>query len=541
MTAAVSTDEVLAFLRGTKTSEYMPTHLKGVLNVRRRLQDGGHLDAILANSLAAGSSVVVAGSAGGGKTALLEGIVGQLPPGSRGIDASKLLGSRSRPTAGTVAVVPDLTAVQGDRGAFLSKVAKLGLPMLIAANEGVLHRTTLPPEIASTPDILRTMQSGLDVTDGHPVVVDLAGMDPIPDALPALLAHDDLLRAARAADGCHDEDLCPRSMAFEQLAEPSVVAAVTDLVKRTLGNDEALFRELWDFLSDLLLGGSCDGQAPTSPWFWRIFYGDSSIAQRLRSALRPEHVPLPRLAAALYFGDWQVVIGELPLGRLFVDPGLPPADVEPVDVRHQLIRWLKAQVILLSRGTGVTYENRFIGEKAGALEQLVQNGGGDLTPLIRALNAYFERVKPKDADGGQLSLWADMAIERRTHRSTTLVSLGRISSTRLSLVRSTVLVNHAGSPEFGSRLYLSTRDSKARLALDSKLFSALARGRAVGSSDRTNDDADFAIRRFYFSLASLVTGEDPSRLETMSWLAGSSNSIRRWRVNASRTQLEVLT
>lgn len=33
--------------------------------------------------------------------------------------------------------------------------------------------------------------------------------------------------------------------------------------------------DLWDFIADLVVGGSCQEDPPTSQWFWRVLYGSS--------------------------------------------------------------------------------------------------------------------------------------------------------------------------------------------------------------------------------------------------------------------------
>lgn len=523
--------ETLRFMRGTKTSEYMSDSLRSALYYSRRLASGEALEALLADVLAHDRSVLVAGSAGGGKTMLLNSVLKHL---SRMKVPSIELGE-DPPDGGAVVVIPDLTAVAGDRSALLAEARQIG-PLFIAANEGVLRTTDMPAELAGVAQSLRDLQSGNDsVCDSEAaVVVDLAGLDPVAGALPFLLRHNLLHDAVRSIDDGCDADNCPRLQALEQLLAPNAAETVAELVHAAVGPGELLFRDVWDFLSDVLLGGNCTGDVPTSPWFWRCFYGESFIAAEISDALRPEYLSLPRVAPFLYRGDWSKVDDLLGTEPAFVVPGREPFRIDDPTTRTELTHWLRIQAALLMRRSGGPRSAGFVGELASSLEQRVTKKN-EVFPLVQGLNAYFHRKKAADAVGTVLDLWVEMSVERATARAAALVSLGQVSSTRLEILRSSVIANVEGVKDQGSRLFLAGSNytgERPLLVLDVKLFKALSRGRPVATSDRSGDDADFAIRRFMVQVASSMELEDSSRIALMSWDEVSTAKQSAWRVDS---------
>src|SRR5439155_14513784 len=91
------------------------------------------------------------------------------------------------------------------------------------------------------------------------------------------------------------------------LSVPAVRQRVNDILQavNTLGYSQTvLFRELWDFIADIALGGSCKCDPPTSAWFWRVFYGESSLSTRLRAITDPMFVVYPQVESHLWYADW---------------------------------------------------------------------------------------------------------------------------------------------------------------------------------------------------------------------------------------------
>jgi len=54
------------------------------------------------------------------------------------------------------------------------------------------------------------------------------------------------------------------------------VARIVQLARLT--QPEWLFRDVWDFVADLALGGDDESDPPSSAWFWRVFYGETNLS-----------------------------------------------------------------------------------------------------------------------------------------------------------------------------------------------------------------------------------------------------------------------
>src|SRR5205807_1160780 len=111
--------------------------------------------------------------------------------------------------------------------------------------------------------------------------------DPVENFVAARLLALPLLRdVVNSLDcGCEDPRICPRRLSWELLDTEEVRRRVNEVLRlANLSGQSLLFRELWDFIADLALGGDCAEQPPTSPWFWRVFHGSSSLSHRLRES-----------------------------------------------------------------------------------------------------------------------------------------------------------------------------------------------------------------------------------------------------------------
>lgn len=527
--------DVLAFLSATKTSEAMSDDLRELLYVPHHLQaDGRPLEVALSDALCTGQSVVVTGSAGGGKTMLVDAVSRELT--ARGYVIIDL--GESRPVDAAVIRVRDLTAITGDRSAALAQACATGSPLLVAANEGVLQETALPDFLDGVLDELSKMQSGRATADdvSRPVVVDMGGIDPIHDALTHLLAHPLLHQAVQLHEeqvhGGADVDLCLRLRALRQLSDAARIDRFAGFVRSALGPGEVLFRDLWDFIADVMLGGDCQSDTDSSAWFWRVFYGESQLSERLRLRVRPEYVSAPEVASALYAGRWEEVNHRLGTGAQFVRPATPPSGTATAGL--VVMQWLRAQYALLQLLAG---KNVFPSALVSTLMTSVTEHSS-VPSVVRAINAYFRRRRPGPADSTTLELWLEMSVSRRTDRPHTLLALGKIPASRLRITRSLVIANLGGCVEGGISHFLTVPSAKCGgLLLDVGLLRALTHGRPVGNRDRSVDDQDFALRRFFVDLVREGALEDVSTVSSLTWDASNGTREIGWNLDADQGRI----
>jgi hypothetical protein len=491
------TNQLRRFLSGTKTSEA----LSGSPALRDAISVATHLEVPATRALLRGQSVVVAGSAGGGKTHLVDETV-------RHVEAE---GRRTVPWHGehdespddqqAIRVVTDLTALAPELRRRALEVAAGGAA-IIGANEGPLlglareHRDS-PYAIAV--DLLHRGQNGQEVPfDGtKPMVIDVGGFDPVETDVPQQILQLELLSSlVQESDCVCIPHVCPRRKAWKQLEHPGVVGRVGELLRTASGEGHSvLFRELWDFIGDLALGGDCEESPPTSPWFWRVFFGESRLSRRLRDHVDPRLLVFPKAEAFLWYRHWLapelgIFDGVLPLSTQGTEP-LSPAE----------FLWAKVQLFFVTERASTLdlLRSEFNLELTRSLES------GRTTEVLRSLNTYMT-YGSLPSPSTQLDLWSDMGVERRMDRPRTQVSLGTARDADLAIERSFVVINgDASSDEAvslrGARRFLVHRPSGASLTLTPGTLSLLRSGRSYRSSDRPHTDLEWSIARFFSRIA----------------------------------------
>lgn len=482
------TAELLDALLGNQISESLSAEVRNsIYQTRTLMNSNSTLEENLINALANGRSMVISGSAGGGKTMLIEYIVAEVKKLNPNID---------------LCVIKDLTAISGDRAKYLKENNIPNAQFVIAANEGILRSQEIREYLPNVWENLRSLQNGekVDVVDGI-VVVDIAGFDPVNSSLVGILTNKEIKNAVLLSEvNCeHNHGFgCPRTDALDLLDE-KMASLIVELIKSAFGSGEVTYRELWNFVIDVLLGGTCTGPVPSSVWFWRVFKGNNSISTKLYSHHRPNILPMPEITPHLYRGDWQKIISiAFTDGYQFVDPGATPVGLSSPTEISDLLLWLKIQTAFVIRASSGT-KPVFLGERTGDLErQVLRDNRLDL--LIQSMNSYFLR-ESRVSDKSSLSLWIDFATQKRTKRSKSLVGLGNFPRRDLEIRRSFVVANLLGGSEEGNRAYLKRKNSNsASLELTTHLFDALIQGRPISTERRKYDDADYALRRFFLQV-----------------------------------------
>lgn len=245
-------------------------------------------------------------------------------------------------------------------------------------------------------------------------------------------------------------------------------------------------------------------------WFWRLFNGENSISELITKSLRPQFLSLPDKSFALFNGDTEGLNLSKLAKVLWVHPGVIPEDITNLNMRNNLITWLRIQYVLIEQLSSIKTQSSFVGSFSTVLNDKVAKQY-DKVALIQALNGYFRRKEATENDSSILELWIHFMIERRQDRGFGLASLGSVSAGLLELNSSQSIANLENVKLKGSRLFLQpVLENKAfvsGLEINSGLFKAISRGRATSLADRDNDDIDLAIKKFYFTVSNTATLE----------------------------------
>lgn len=523
-------EELVRFLRSTAVSEGISDELRSEITVETGLTN------VLVEAVQNGRHVVVTGSAGAGKTHLLDAAAKRLRDGGATVvdwDGAPLGGGDSQCTA---LFVKDMTAFSEEERAEVVRFLSRGTPpvVVVAVNEGLLVELAARHEdspMARCISLLHDAQKGVtasEVDPDAPVVIDAAGYDPVEDGALERLVALPLVQAAVEDDrscGCSGEDprVCYRRQAWQQLLKAPTVRKRLTEVMRLAAHDgrPPLFREVWEFVADIALGGRCDTSPPTSPWFWRVFYGDSRLSRRLREVADPTLTVVPSLDCRLYYGDWDEVRDSL----------LPEAPLVTLEDHTQHFggdkyRWLKAQHYFIARDSDSSTLLRGV----GGYKLLESRNEKDVNAIISAINVYmtYGLLIPSP----NLNLWLDLQVERRSEKSVAQFSLGELEAAELSIQPARCVANF-GEDSAGSlarsQYFLVHRESRAALALTTKLLAMLCGERAHRLSVREHAEIEWNLRRFFAEIS--TTSSRKNKLDILHMDFGRmSASLRRYQL-----------
>ncbi len=533
-------------LSSSKNTEQFTAELLNALNVPTEL------DRALLQAVRSGRDVIVAGTAGSGKTHL----IGRLRLALQ--DAAVIeFGEEAPPGRGRfVSVVSDLTALlDRDKVRVFDRPPKCAA-VVVCANEGTLllaaglesknvdRRTRETYERAIR--FLHRIQRGEPVLEADgPVVLDAAGFDPtFGDALTSMLGSPLLNSVVDKHSKCQcDADVCPRRQAWLLLDDIDVRRRLSALTAAAALEAEGFtFRVLWNFVADLALGGDCAmrGAPPTSPWFWRVFNGDSQIAERLKDVFPLRRIPIPRVESRLWYGDWAwfeqpgVLLGAV--GRLPVLPPTKPCDSATDGSGEAVYEWLKSEIIFALADD--PFHSAKTMATAGHLWAAICNGQQHV--LIQELNRYM--TYGLGGAGSSLELWIDYSMERRLERPDGQVSVGRPGAADFEIAKSRACANLAeeGPPAFGARQFLRHKPSGASLALTRELLSVITAGRSFRMADRIHTEVDWLLMSFFYEVAREAASGDHLRLSLFDF-RGRQMRQANWDVIAHPPSLTLTT
>lgn len=458
------------FLLSSGTNvELLSPETRELLHVRTPLED------VVRAAIAANASVIITGSAGSGKTHLIESA--DIPPQYK--------------------VVRDLSATDpADWSALLTKQ-----PFLVAGNEGAFIQGDLNG-VAGFKSVVQTLhriQRGEFVNAGEFVLVDAAAFDPAASRVIERILENQFLADLVSMQGDNR-----RTLAWCMLASPKVRRKVADLValgSSQAGGDGITFRQLWQFVADLALGGTGENGL----WLNRIFSGASLVSRCIIEAYHPSNAALPHVGARLYYGDYLAIKEKLvpeskPLGEAIIQPakvlGGGADRVGYETLRNFAIFALEADAVPIVSGSSDDAWSKVVSDD-------------DHRRLLKLINRYLGYGVLKGSDN--LQLWITTETERRELKPDVQISLGRVDADKFEILRNYVIANPpAGTPpQSGGRVMLALKGSNIRLRVSKSFVSGISETRSPKSADRMHVEYDWLLLNF---LAQVATTE--SRLDS---------------------------
>ena len=456
MSASALIDDLAEFFSLSATNaERLPERLRDALTVKTVLVD------IAEEALAAGRTVVVAGTAGSGKTHLIDGL-------------------RSRATN----VVQDLSTVQEQWPLLFTRGQAL-----VAGNEGafLLGANEGHPGFAEVVHTLHQIQQGEHADGGNLTVIDAAAYDPVASG-----AVTEMISNALVREFVQDRADPLRREAWKMLGCEVVqrrLTGVLDVASSAAGIEGFTFRQLWQFVADL----ASKGEDVSGIWFWRLFNGPSSVAARVRETLCPADFALPHIAGRLWYRDLRNVRSAfLPEshGVLKALLSKPPGTV-PFD----LLKLLAAFGLQDSPLDHVADRREDTWSKVCF--------GADVRRLIRHINYYLHYGLLNLQQEDHLHLWTQTDTERRETKPRIQVSLGLVDPDKFEIRRNRIAANTAVSPDLlsGRRVILALVGTPVVLDVTKDLVDGIDHVRSHRILDRKDVEFDWRLLNFLAGVA----------------------------------------
>jgi hypothetical protein len=316
-------------------------------------------------------------------------------------------------------------------------------------------------------------------------------------------------------------------LAWTQLRSDEVVRRLNELIEFSEASFGAIqWSDIWQFIQDLLLSGTCNSEIPTSAWFYQAFFGTNRLSKAIRETVNLDHLVLPILDIAIWYGDWHRV-------EESIDPSLELLPLAPSSSeRVESFRWMKAQLFFASLdAAGALSEN--IGIVHPKIRDAIRSGRP--RSIIRSLNAFMSYGHNQDSTA-QLILWTDFGVQRKLERPTGQIALGRVSTEAFQIVSSRAVANACqefdATANSGSSRFL-LHESGAALPLETWLLRLLNERRSPLQSRRDHSELEWHVRKFYAAIADSLTPQHSievmhvnfKTLETTSRTYGISGSL----------------
>ena len=489
--------DFLRFLRSSAANvERLSDGVRQALNVATGIEE------VVRTALRAKRDVVIAGTAGSGKTHLLRTLTGEDLTGYR--------------------VIPDLAAHPQYEW---SRVFDGTQPAIVAGNEGAFLQGASAgfERYSQIVAILHATQRGEVFEDpSAPVVIDAAAFDPAGSRVLRQMVRVEML-ANYVKETKSDEE----RIAWDMLSDDLVVGRLESLVDTasTSGKGEGFtFRQLWKFVGELV-GGN-----PSKFWFEKLHTEEGEVASRIAQVFFPNSFCFPHIGNHMWHGDMAYLRGKFlpaaePLLEMLVSQIQDRA--YGADERNNTFDRLRLLALFGLKVSPLDDHWRFSTDLWANVRQL------QVRPLIESLNRYLSYGLIDLGD--ELELWCQHDSERKTQKPKVLMSMGRVASKEFSIVRSRVFNNLDPSKTslVGCRYVLRHLASAANVVITKDLLDAITKPRSFKTDDRLGVEYDWRVLRFVMQVASNAATPDKLRVIEFDFLKRSANTYA-WQISAER-------
>ena len=452
-------DEFRKFLKSAGTNnELLSDELRSAIHIESDLEQP------LRHAQSAGLTVVIAGTAGSGKSHLLS--VAQ--------------------QNSTYTVIPDLTDVLDSQSDLFT-----GTRIVVAANEGALliGKKSSWHKYDQVVDTLHNLQKGITSEYQDIAVIDAAAYDPAGRNVLSKMLELPVVRELVAS--IPDEEV-RQSWELLVCADGTARERLSALVSIASSHGQPFtFRMLWRFLADGLLSGFPGNEARLQPGITSIealWNCPNEVSSRLKSLELESPIVLPQILGHFYYRDRVLLLTKL---ATFAHPYLNVLLAQHVRTEQTLILARRFFTLTL-------LESPIASMESIQLWKSIQRS--DVGAIIGAINRYmsYDRVR----NTTDLELWIQHDTERRQEKPEFQVSLGQESKTMFAIVRSQVFHAPTVAVEAtdGDRYYLVHIDRGCRLQLDREFAGYLERPRSRRTSDRISTESDWRLLRFFNQL-----------------------------------------
>jgi hypothetical protein len=456
--------------------------------VRQEVTVQTSLDDVIAIAIQSKKSIVLTGTAGSGKTHLIETI--------------------GEPTGYTVC--RDLA----DSVDMWSQLLKPNEPCIVAGNEGALLKGAENGHLGfrQAVEILHRIQKGEEVSDGNLVVIDVAGFDPVGNH-----TLKQILQLPLLTDYILDKNDAWKKDAWNCLKSEKVRTKICNLLESVSSESDGFtFRQLWQLIAEMMQKGS----EVEGTWFHILINGNNHISKHVKEFFKLSDIPMTHYGNKFWYGD---ILDQLELFETET---------------HEIIKRIVSQM-LTSETDKSKYFNylrilSFFALKESRDFSSTTNdwkniSNGKVDTIINLINRYMT-YGLLSLGSGELLLWFEHATERRQEKPDTIFAIGKAASNDFEIRRSNCVANCGGKQVVGGRKILVHKPTGATLLLTKELVEGIGQTRSFKSKDRRHVEYDWRICHFMSEVSEKVMHKDRIIMAKFDFKARKGN-LTEWEIN----------